>query len=75
MNIRDEIDLKEREYKKQFNRLPTELLIDAYFLAELAKELGYEEDEFLLDYSILETYKGYKIGLLEEDGSDIIRFI
>jgi len=75
MNIRDEIDFKEKEFKKEHGQLPSELLIDAYFLAELAKELGYEENEFLTDFSILETYKGYEIGILDGDGSDVIRFI
>jgi hypothetical protein len=75
MNIRDEIDVKERAFKDTHDKLPEKLLIDAYFLSELATELGYSEDEVLIDFSILESYKGYEIGILEDEGSDVIKFV
>jgi hypothetical protein len=50
------------------------LQLDPYILMQLASELGYSDEEYVLDPHILETYKGYKIELLE-DGPDTIRFI
>lgn len=74
MNVRDAIEEKETIYKELHGSYPSELQIDPYYIAELAKELGYGEADYLLDSSILETYRGYTIKVLE-DGPDIIKFV
>lgn len=50
------------------------LMLDPYVLMQLSEELGYGEDDHLGDPHILETYKDYKIVLLE-DGPDTIKFV
>jgi len=73
-SIRDEIDKRYREFKMVNNKQPTILYMDAFYLAQLSEELGYNDHDYMDNIHNLTNYQGMKLELLE-DSNDVIQIV
>ena len=72
MNTRDIIENALKEFYEENSEEPKVIYLDAYYLSELANEMGYTDDEVFFE-NALSYYAGCELKVLEDDGPEVIR--
>lgn len=72
MSIKSLIMDKVDDYIRENDKDPEVIYLDPYYLSLLADELGYSEEDVMMN-KVLETFGGYSLQMIEDETEDVVR--